>query len=478
MTRPETQIVDYQRFFFSILDEFFVRATGVSAVDFSTTEAFPETVRRGAQKIGLRGAGAYLWIERELGELYSTQGKNVYGMARNLSGFRLVQGGSSRFLSSQLQSARGALLYADTVLIPDPIAPWLERDRKEERFRHVLLLQAAHALLQLKPLIDADLPYPALLVFPSWEKLLEDNDPHTQRGIDRLTADVFARFVDPGIETIDEAVEFARTQPDRFITRAEGSNLIVPPGGAIGATAANSIAQYDKEMETWRSPEWMEEFRRLSPAAKIFQLVIERLGPQFHLLENSEEMNAHPLISVEQQAHYFNLVSETNQSRLEKLGLLNRKSSALIEGIKSKRLNWLSEVPIDALVQIRKDNENTAFRKRLDGAIANLHDSAIADIDRVAANISLEIDLAIGDHNRHLADIGSNYVQKHIKTAGAGVVTAIGAFAPALAPYIGAAIPFAVAAKLGWDAWDHMVEKKKAAKSLMGVLAFARDRSS
>src|ERR1019366_5135161 len=173
-------------------------------------------------------------------------------------------------------------------------------------------LQAAHTLLQLKPLIDADLPYPALVVFPSWEKLLEDNDPHTQL-VDRLTADVFARFVDPGIETIDEAVEFVKTQPDRFIAQAESSKLIVSPGGAIGATAANSIVQYDKEMETWRSAEWMKEFRRLSPAAKLFQLVVERLGPQFHLLENSEEMNAHPLISVEQQAHYFNLVSETNQ---------------------------------------------------------------------------------------------------------------------------------------------------------------------
>ena len=151
MTRPEKQIVDYQRSLFAILDEFFVRATDMSAVDFSTTEAFSETVRREAQKIGLRGPDAFSWIERELRELYSKQGKNVYGIARGLSGFRLVQGGSSRFLSSQLRSARGALLYADTVLIPDPIAPWLERDRKEERFRHVLLLQAAHTLLQLKP---------------------------------------------------------------------------------------------------------------------------------------------------------------------------------------------------------------------------------------------------------------------------------------------------------------------------------------
>lgn len=478
MTRPEKQIIDYQRALFAVLDEFFVRATGHSASDFSTVDEFPEAVRREAQKLGSRGVEAYSWIERELRNLYSTRGKSVYGMARDLSGFRLVQGGGSRFLGSQLRSARGALLYADTVLIPDPISPWLERDRKEERFRHVLLLQAAHALLQLKPLVDADLPYPAVVVFPSWEKLLEDNDPHTQLGIDRLTADVFARFVEPGIETIEEAVDFVRIQPERFITLAEGSKLIVSPGGDIGATAATALAQYDREMETWRSPEWMEEFRRLPPAAKLFQLIVERVAPQYHLLENSEDMRAHPLISVEQQAHYYNLVCEINKSRLENLGLLNKKSSALVDGIKSTRLSWLSEVPIDALVKIRMDSENVAFRKRLDGAIAGLHDSAITDIDRVAASVSIEIDLAIGDHNRHLADIRSNYFQKHIKTAGAGVITAIGALSPTLAPYIGATIPFALAAKVGWDIWDQRVESKKAARSLMGVLSFTRDNSS
>jgi hypothetical protein len=54
--------------------------------------------------------------------------------------------------------------------------PWLERDRREERFRHVLLLKAVHTLLQLKPLVDADLRYPPVVVFPSWEKSLEEHD--------------------------------------------------------------------------------------------------------------------------------------------------------------------------------------------------------------------------------------------------------------------------------------------------------------
>jgi hypothetical protein len=61
---------------------------------------------------------------------------------------RLVLGGGSRFQRSQLDSVLTAVLYSDTVLVPDPVMPWLERDRREERFRHVLLLKAVHTLLQ------------------------------------------------------------------------------------------------------------------------------------------------------------------------------------------------------------------------------------------------------------------------------------------------------------------------------------------
>jgi hypothetical protein len=54
-----------------------------------------------------------------------------------------------------------SVLCSDTVLNPDPVLPWVESDRREERFGHVLLIQAVHALLQLKPLIDADLAQPS-----------------------------------------------------------------------------------------------------------------------------------------------------------------------------------------------------------------------------------------------------------------------------------------------------------------------------
>lgn len=471
MDEPTRVIIEYQRALFERLEEFFVRATATTAVEFSTIDGFSETVRMEAQKLAKRGLDAYPWAEGELRQLYSRQGVAAFRAAKQLGGLKLVQGGSSRFESAHFESARGSLLYADTVLIADPVAPWLERERQEERFRHVLFLQSVHALLHLKPLVDADLPYPAIIVFPSWEKLLEDNDPQTQQGIVRLLTDVLARFVDSGIESFDDAAELFRRYPERFVEAVEHNKLIVAPDGLIGESVPQAIARYETRIGTWRSSEAVKQFRSLAVYGKLLQILIERITPQYHILENSEELSAHPLLCIEQQMHYFKIVSQTNRGRLEKLGLLNNRTQALINGLSSERLKWLHDVPMDAIVDLRTRNENIAFRKRLDAAITKLHESTVDDIDKVAAEICMEINQAIADHNQLINEIDSKYAQKHIKTAGAVLATAASALVPSLAPYIGAALPFAIATKFAWDAWDKRVEKQRQGKSLMGVLA-------
>lgn len=164
-----------------------------------------------------------------------------------------------------------------------------------------------------------------------------------------------------------------------------------------------------------------------------------------------------------------------NSERLERIGVLDRQTKGMLSWFGSKRLEYLSNVPVEALVEIRRNNNNEAFRKRMKGVVGGLHESAIEDIDRVAAEMCREIDSGIADHNRVVREIDDKYRAKKIQAAGAGAVTGITFLWPSLAPFIGPALPFAVAAKFGWDAWDKYNEKKRASRSLMGVLAVAKD---
>lgn len=471
------KIVEYQRALFECLDEFFRSATGQAAPDFATIETFSDTIRANAARLASRGDAPYRSANEQLRALYASKGLEAFREAKALGGLKLVQGGGAGFLRSQLNAVSGSLLYADTILIPDPVLPWIESERKEEAFNLVRFLQSAHSLLHLKPLVDAELPYPAILVFPSWEKALEERDPHTKNRIEQLATDVIAKFIDPGISTIAEAFEYARASPEKLLAGMDENQLVVAPGGAINDPIKTALSEYDKSVETWRSPEYQQFFAQLSPAQKALMLFIERIGPQFHLLENSTELVAHPLLSLEQQAHYFKLVSLSNSSRLEKVGLLNPKTNALIDGLGADRLKWLSNLPIDAIVEIRKNNENAEFRTLLERAVSRLHESAIQDIDRVAAEISSEIDRGLGDYNRKLTELDEKYRQKYLRTAGAAAAVTTAALVPTLAPFIGAMLPFGLAAKVGWDAWDKYVEKRRMSKSLMGFIALSSKHS-
>jgi hypothetical protein len=475
MPNLEKEAAGYQIDLFQLLAEFFGRATGILPRNFATIENFDEEIRKQASMLAHRSEDAFTWADKELRRFYVEKGPTIFRVASRLGGLKLGLGGSSRFLGSQLAAVNGSLLYADTILIPDPIAPWLGKERKEEKFRHVLMLQAAHALLHLKPIVDAKLPHCPVLVFPRWEKLLEDTDPQTIKGTSQLLTDVLAQFVDPGIASMDDAVKFIHDRPDQFIQAIEQHKLLVAPGGPIGEPFADALARYEKNLETWRTKDWQEDYHQLSPAGKAMNALTERLTPQYHLLENSEELKSHPLICIEQQAHYFKLVSQVNSGRLERIGLLDKKTKPMLAGLTSNRLAWLSQVPIDALVELRENNEHQAFRKCLTVAVGNLHDSAIEDTDRVAAEICHEIDSGIANHTRLIKEIDTKYADKTLKTVAVAAIAVLGAFHPSLAPYLGSIIPpTALAGKLAWDVWEKVTEKKRRSRSLMGVLAIAR----
>lgn len=176
MTEPIKCLENYSRGLFSRLEEFFIRATGCTATEFCAVSEFDDTVRSRASSIAPRGQNAFEWLDTEVRQHQAREGMEAFRAAKEIGGLKLVLGGGSRFGETQLHSVMGITLYGDTILIPDPIMPWLERERVEERFQHVLVLKAAHAILQLKPLVDAALPYPPLVVFPSFEKSLEEDD--------------------------------------------------------------------------------------------------------------------------------------------------------------------------------------------------------------------------------------------------------------------------------------------------------------
>jgi adenine/guanine phosphoribosyltransferase-like PRPP-binding protein len=102
----------------------------------------------------------------------------------------------------------------------------------------------------------------------------------------------------------------------------------------------------------------------------------------------------------------------------------------------------------------------------------------LSNVDKVAAEICHELANMTADHEKQLRSIQSKYSRLHGQTAVLAVAAAGVALMPALAPFLGAAVPLALAVKYGKDKSDELAEKRALTQSLVGVLATAASNES
>lgn len=469
------RIIAIQREFFGILDEFFRRATGDSPTQFATFDSFGTKIRTEAYRLASRAPDAFTFVHAALSAFYKKYGIELFHEAKKVGGLSFVLGGSSRFGESQFDSVRKVTLYADTTFIPDPILPWIEDPRAEERFRNVLCLETAFALLQLKPLADADLPYPAVVVFPSYEKSLEKLDTTTQKGIDELTLGILSIYLGRRFTTLAELVSFTATNEGDFLSAIDRHHLYVAPGGEVGQPLQEALEVYLDTIKEWRSDENLSIVSNLSRGTLALNALMERITPQFHLLENAEEMSSCPMVCLPSHWHYYSLACKFFEQRLRAQGVLDERTINTVRSINQPELKWLGNIPVEALVELRQNNENEEFRKALKDRISELHGAALNDLNRITSEVSRSIASLLAAHVKQTADIEGKYQSKYRNIAIGSWVTLAASLVPALAPVVGPIAPLAIGRKYLDTKLKEREERAKAARSLMGVLAAAKE---
>lgn len=476
------ELLTYQRRYFEILEEFFLSITGKSAKEFASLDGFSEAARRIPAEMNGNVSRertvkeAYPKFEKCLRELYSKEGGAAFKAAKNLKTCKLNIGGSSRFLGTQLNATRRSLLFADTVLIPDPILPWIEVDRSEEKFRHVEPIQNCFFLLHLSDLLSDDYETPPIVVFPSWEKSLENTDAQTIANSETLFAELFRFYVDDGIHCFEDVLEYGDKHPQAFIRAIEKSNLFVAPGDDIGLDVASSLTSYRAYIREHRTAEWYENLATLPDTRQITNAIWERVQSQFHLLENSDELNSHPFLCIEAQAHYYKLVARMKNERAVGLGNHDSSTQAILASLVSKRMDFLANLKDAEIVELRKTDQNAEFRQSLRSLVSSLSDAVITNEGQAVAEICGFVESEISKQERAMSALQEKYSAKHKYTALMGAGTLSVTMFPVLTPFV-AALPIGLAsvtAKYGMDKLEERSEKRTHARSMMGVLSVAR----
>jgi len=468
------ELVAYQRSLFELLDDIFKRVFGKSASEFATPHDFVDVMKKSVPQAIRGDARTYREGLASLHDFYGDHMLKAFAMAQSVKGMKLVFGGSSRFTPVHLDALQQTLLYGDTFLIPDPVLPWLEVERSEERFAGIQPLVQMHALLHLKPLVDADLPYPAIVVFPSFERLLVQNDPITKDRIGKLILDFFAHYLELDFEDETEIARYVNDNEDRFLEVVERKKLFVAPNKSGNATLQEMLAAYLGEIHTWRSEQQVQIADRMPHGVLAMQGILERLEPQYHLWENSEELDAEPMMCMDAHWHYFKMCADIYNGRLINDGILSSQSLVTLRALEGQEFQWLTNVPIPVLAQLRAEGANEQFRQRISEQVALLSHATLGDLDKVAYEVGRGIESLLRDHEKELGKLERDFRSRY---ALIGLGTLIGTaplLYPALAPLAGVAAPLTLAAAYGGEKVVQIRKRRELSRSLTGVLAAAK----
>lgn len=470
------KVVEVQRNYFSILEEFFTASTGEHPNKFlKKGENFANGIRkRNAKKIATLMYHANQNFIPKIQQFHIDNIKILTNSHKVIGGLKCVFGGSSRVNQSTFDSYRKIALYSDTVFIPDPILPWVEVERIEERYNFVNLLQACYYLLKFKPLVDADLPFPAIIVFPSWEKTLEKTDSITQDGISSLIIRFFSHYLEESFEDEREIFSYVvGSDKERFQRNVINKRLFIPPGSTLPNSFYELYKEYVEFLKEERSDEFIKMILSRPPEIAVVNGIMERIGPQFHVQDNSNMLNAHPLFYLPAHYHYYKLCSDISQSDLGTFGVIDEKTLNVLNSINHPNMAWLGNIPIIDLINYRKDNLNSEFRKKINEHIEELRNLPIDNINLLATEIGQSIKSMLIDHDKEAKKISENYIKKHLVTAGMSILSLGINIYPFLIPLVGSIAAFAPLGKYIYDNLNNHFDKKPLKRSMLGILSEA-----
>ena len=423
----------------------------------------------------------------ELEEFYNHHSTDIYQQAKNFGGMRLVTGGQRYFGPSALNAVRITGLYADTQLIPDPIYPFISSDLNLNAAHLQLAIQLFH-ILKLRPLVDAKLPVPVVFIFPSFEEILERNDAHTKLGLEQLAIRLISPICHGQIQSFEELIDYSSKQETAFIDALMPSGLFVPPGGEPGThlSANEAASQYLKELEGLRSLHSLDQLKRMPTGLLLLNGVLERLRPQYHLFENSNELGAQALLSQPVHWHYFEKIAQANARDLRSKNVISDQALQTLHAVQDDSLSWLANIPVATLAQLISNNEHRWLREELNKYTSQLASAGPIETNEMIREVSHGLASLVQRQRKNLKDIESKYAPKKAAIItggfmGAGLV-ASAVMIPLLSPLLAVGAPAVALAGVatgalvgfGKEKVGEVVEKHHAGKSMLGVLATIR----
>jgi hypothetical protein len=127
-------------------------------------------------------------------------------------------------------------------------------------------------------------------------------------------------------------------------------------------------------------------------------------------LNAAHRIGGHPLIQAPVSFHWLNQKIKINQ-RLVGESLNSNVSLELVKtnALLSKKLEWLGNVPLPSLIELRKKGRLAELRKLIGQDFDALSNIQLADVERVASEIDYTLSTALERHHEKVAELNRDF---------------------------------------------------------------------
>jgi hypothetical protein len=306
-------------------------------------------------------------------------------------------------------------LYFETVVVPDPLLRVFMIPSPGDKNRDYYVLKYAISLLQFKEIYLAD-------VFPPLAVLVSDpglNKPGAipekiGKAVSFDCISVTNKLYETKFETFDELRSFF----SKFNSTKEAAKNIIRPeffwlSEAAPIEPLSQLEAHESVLNKSFSIERLPE--EWQGGQKILFFLLGRMYQVNEVLHQASVQNAHPLIQAPVSFHWLKLKTEINQELISKeleidINVELLKTNALL----SKNLDWLSNIPINTLVEFRRKGRLEEFRKLVSKDFNQLSDLSLQDVSRVTNQVDYNLSTAFAEHQEKLSELNMNLKQEMI----------------------------------------------------------------
>lgn len=411
-------------------------------------------------------------------KFWSENSKIVNSELNKLTGFRARFGGD---IGPQTEAAIFAKigLYFDTIIVPDPLLRVATLPGDVIRTKDYYLLKYGITQVLTKDYYLADID-PAIAVLVADQELVKPEKDFSEledmAKID-CVALVNALYM-TNFDGFDEVEEFF----SQFQNGEEAAREIQKPEIFLldEDVPLNSIKQYEASLERTRIDLNFQNYPVKIDSAQFLLLKLKGRMMQINdIYRRSLVNNAHLLIGAPVSFHWLAWKVRSDQKMLSnQLEIESTLELELTNSLLSQNLEWLSNVPASALIELRKKGQLSELRELINKETSRYKNASLTDIAEITKQIDYNLSTALKNHQEEKMKLDKTF-RSELAISGTTFLLSV---ASAIVPSILATVPLWLSGIVGTTSLksviqktaEYLRERKKLSQTPMGILWQAR----